>query len=83
MREAPEGVNGTDRLACRLVRGLVRRSLGVGGSLLGLRSLGEVGGVGGSLGVGGIEGGSLPGHRSLWKGGGVVGGEDWRAFSGS
>jgi len=83
MREAPEGGNGTDRLACRLVRRLVRRSLGVGGSLLGLRSLGEVGGVGGSLGEGDIEAGSLPSHRSLWKVGGVVGGEDWRAFSGS
>ena len=35
--EAPEGVKGTERLACRLVcrlvRRLVRRSLGVGGSL--------------------------------------------------
>jgi len=62
VREAPEGGNGTDRLACRLVRRLVRRSLGVGGSLLGLRSLGEVGGVGGSLG----------------EVGGVGGGEDWR-----
>jgi len=81
MRAAPEGGNGTDRLACRLVRRLVRRP--VRRSLLGLRSLGEVGGVEGSLSEGGIGGGSLPGHRSLWKGGGVVGGEDRRAFSGS
>jgi hypothetical protein len=47
MRAAPEGGNGTDRLACRLVRRLVRRP--VRRSLLGLRSLGEVGGVEGSL----------------------------------
>ena len=31
--EAPEGVNGTVRLVSGLVRRLVRRSLGVGGSL--------------------------------------------------
>ena len=43
----------------RLVRRLVRRSFSEGGSLLGLRSLGEVGGVGGSLGEGGGVGGSL------------------------
>jgi hypothetical protein len=83
LREAPERSIGAGWPASRLVRRrlldrrlvrrLVRRSLGVGGSLLGLRSLGEVGGVGGSL----------LGLRSLGEvggvGGGEIGGEDWRA----
>ena len=55
LREAPERSIGAGWPASRLVRRrlLVRRL--VRRSLLGLRSLGEVGGVGGSLGKGGGE----------------------------
>jgi hypothetical protein len=57
LREAPERAIGSDRPACRLVR----RSFSEGGSLLGLRSFSEVGGVDWRAGKCGLRG-----KRGIW-----------------